>query len=164
MLFVNFWVCIGVIGMWLWILGLTPAWAPQPASPMPLATKIVVYVLVVLSTILAARMLVWVAMSLAGRVEVTVGKNHLIIRSGIGPIGRTRYVDLFKPEQVQLEERIKDGIESVVGVEVRRGESRTKIISSVPEERLRWLVAVLRDLSSRDPDGAEHPGTSSGIR
>ncbi len=142
------WVCIGTIAIWLWILGLTPAWAPQPASPMPLASAIVLYLLVVPFTILAFRALLWTAMSVAGRVEVTFAADQIIVWSGIGSLGRVRRIDFDNPEQIKFKQHSDDGRDSVVALEVHRGGSSTRLVSGVPQDRILWLGAVLKELSS----------------
>ncbi len=156
---VSVFVLIAIAGLYTNISGRPlPAWFPAPGGSgsgggsgnlgpnMPLGMTLFLCVFLIPFVLVGATMIGYLLMSLFGRFEVRLRGDDGVVLTAVGPFGFKRRFDASKVQRITLGRthwQVNDRSKPLICIEA---EHAIRFGSSLREDRMRWMHAVLHRL------------------
>jgi len=138
-------------GIYVRLVGPLPSWFPTPSGGMPLPMAIAVCVFLIPFVAIGLLMIGICLTCLAGEVRVVIAGPEGMVRTGVGALALTKRFDASAVKRVAMSRttwKQDDQSKPLIEIEADR---KVRFGSVLSEDRLRWMLSVLRTLLL--PDG-----------
>lgn len=145
----SIFLLVAIAGLYANLIGPPPAWWPAPnMNQQPMTLGMTIFLCIFLIPFVAVGIMVAnsAILSGAGRIQVVIGSDYGVVRTGIGFISWSRRFDPNTVRRVRLDVTSYQRDEQSSHVIFIDGESSMKFGSLLREDRREWLQAVLHEL------------------
>lgn len=149
---VSVFVLVALAGLYTNLVGPVPAWfpAPQMNQPMNLGMTLFLCIFLLPFVTVGVVMIGAVVMTLAGKVEVSVGETEGVVRTGVGVLAWRSRFDATAVRRVTMGTSTwQNNQEKSSPVIVIEADRTIKFGSMLTEERREWTQVVLQQWFTR---------------